>query len=129
MHFHPGLVKPAQTYKEDVIASYDQLKEICHYLFTEYVKTGVELEINVSYEVRSNLEGLMYDKEQFEKMTMSEFKIQDLYTVYDATIIELSRLLVYSFRRFRNLNLTKLDAIMNQSLSESNCQRHSTVTK
>ena len=75
-----------------------QCKESAYLLYTKYILSGSEFEVNISYRVRSALHGLMSSYMAWvEDDTMST---DVLLQIFDDSVSELYRLLKHSFHRF-----------------------------
>eukprot|EP01084_Bolivina_argentea_P269505 458060_1 len=128
--FSEQLSKPKTTYKtnendEMIIVSYDELKDIAYYLFTQYIQNGTELEINLPHSMNHGFHLLMHNYEDWKNKTEQEISVNDLYILYTDTIIELYRLLRHSFHRFNPSNLKK--AFSHISLSCTNLSQSPSV--
>eukprot|EP01083_Nonionella_stella_P279818 951763_1 len=71
-----------QKDKEDVIITALKLeaKQVCFALYNKYIAEGAELEVNIAYEMRRHLHGLMSIKHVWFRLDVS---MDDLFSIYD----------------------------------------------
>eukprot|EP01084_Bolivina_argentea_P131671 232392_1 len=87
-------------------------KQICLKLFEKYIKSGAELEVNVSYKARSRLSNLMNDEAFFIGFNILP---NDLFCLYDDVATQMFILMNGAFFRFKQLPIfeTTIKAINN----------------
>eukprot|EP01083_Nonionella_stella_P025480 70143_1 len=90
-----------QKDKEDVIITALKLeaKQVCFALYNKYIAEGAELEVNIAYEMRRHLHGLMSIKHVWFRLDVS---MDDLFSIYDDVAQQMFRLMNGSFNRFQH---------------------------
>eukprot|EP01083_Nonionella_stella_P022361 61868_1 len=122
--FNENLAKPMMTYKmreednTEIIAEYDELKQMAHYIYTKYIVRGCDLEINISYQLNQGYVALMNDGTTWLGKTQEEISVYDLYVLYHDCIVELYRLLDQSYLRFKGRDVILFSASMDKGVSK-----------
>ena len=110
--FSDSLPKPAKTWKGDEEkTNYADIKNAAYYIFSQYIATGCDLEINIPYHLHNKYELLMGDEEEWKKKTIEELSIDEIYKLYQESIDELFKLLSHSFNRFKKYDVVRLQSI------------------
>ena len=76
------------------------LKIKAHNIYNKYIAVGSALEINISWEMRVKMIGILDDLELL--ISMNSIKIKDLFLIFDECKMEVWSLMLGSFFRFKS---------------------------